>query len=116
MKLKTLLASLLAVTVVGSQAGAATIKGKDISTVPDILKEASGISGKNSVNLQFEKFSILRLHDDGQLDLHYNIGNGDNDLSLGKIEDYSSVPFGRDNGLLAAISKTNFGGREQAEP
>ncbi len=101
---------MLAVTVVGSQAGAATIKGKDISTVPDILKEASGISGKNSVNLQFEKFSILRLHDDGQLDLHYNIGSGDNDLSLGKIENYSSVPFGRDNGLLAAISKTNFGG------
>ena len=84
---------------------------KKIGTIPDILKAArgGGIVNKVDSDLELGKNSILRLHDDGQLDLHYEIGNGDKDLSLGKINGYSTTTEMRDNGLLAALAKTKFG-------
>ncbi len=96
-------ASTLAVFLTAGSAHAASIKGKDLSTVPDILRHARGITGKE-VSLELRKDSLLRLHDDGQLDLRYNIGNGDKDSSLGKIEDYFSGVLIRDNGLISALT------------
>ena len=95
-------------------AHAASIKGKDLSTVPDILRHARGITGKE-VSLELRKDSLLRLHGIGQLDLRYNIGNGDKDSSLGRI------PTGDENssyvsieGMFLALAQTKFNGDKVA--
>lgn len=49
----------------------------------------------------------MRLHN-GQLDITHNIGNGNNNLALGKITGYSTA-MQQDNGLIAAMSATKFG-------
>ena len=107
MKLKLSCILLLVMLFMSSQAWAVMIGGKNIGTIPDILKAArgGGIVNKVDSDLELGKNSILRLHDDGQLDLHYEIGNGDKDLSLGKINGYSTTTEMRDNGLLAALAK-----------
>ena len=96
-------ASTLAVFLTAGSAYAVDIKGRDISTIPDILRCSRGLTGKE-VNLELRKDSLIRLHDDGQLDLRYNIGNGDKDSSLGKIGDYFSGVLIRDNGLISALT------------
>ena len=94
---------------------AVTVNGKDIDTIGDILREArsGGIVNETDSTFDIEKASLLRLHD-GQLDLTYNIGNGNTTKSLGKIRDYiepTSNTAEQDDGLLAAVSKTNFNGK-----
>lgn len=81
-------ASTLAVFLTAGSAYAVDIKGRDISTIPDILRWSRGLTGKE-VSLELKKDSLIRLHDDGRLDLRYNIGNGDRDSSLGKIMGYA---------------------------
>ena len=108
MKLKTLMVSLLAVLLIGSQAGAVTIKGKALSSISDILKQSRGLADKGSDNLDLSKASFIRVND-GHLYLHYNIGNGDKDLSLGDMFSYSTTNLMRDNGILAVPIKTRAG-------
>ena len=105
MKFKILLASLLAVLLIGSQAGAVSIKRRDVSSIPDILKQSCGLAEKDSDNLDLSKASFIRIHDDGQLDLRYNIGNGDKDLSLKKINGFSTTNLMRDNGILTVLGR-----------
>ena len=88
-KVKGVIASMLLVLLIAGSAHAVSIKGQDISTIPDILRHARGLTGKN-VSLELRKDSLLRIHDDGQLDLRYDIGNGDKYSSLGQIKDYST--------------------------
>lgn len=109
MRFKILLSSLLAVLLIGSQAGAVSIKGRDVSSIPDILKQSRGLADKGSDNLDLSKASFIRIHDDGQLDLHYNIGNGDKYLSLREINGYSTTNLMRDNGIITVAAKTKFG-------
>lgn len=102
-KLKIYILSLLAVILIAGSAHAVSIKGRDISTIDDVLRHARGITNKTT-NLEIRKDSILRLHDDGQLDLRYSIGKGNKDSSLGKIRNYVYVAQRmRDDGLLSAI-------------
>lgn len=98
----------------GGSAFAVALHGKGISTIPDILKEArsSGITDRSGANLDIPKHSILRMHN-GKLDLLYNIGSGDTDLSLGSIEGYSTGSTKtQDNGISAALSATKFGSKK----
>ncbi|MBQ4402608.1 MAG: hypothetical protein II832_10605 [Synergistaceae bacterium] len=124
-------ASTLAVFLTAGTAHAASLKGKDLSTVPDILRHARGLTGKE-VSLELRKDSLLRLHDDGQLDLRYNIGNGDKDLSLGQIKDYAykaglaqnkqddgfhtyayfTQTYMLDDGFSAILTETKLGGKK----
>lgn len=99
---------MLAVLLIAGSAHAVSIKGRDISTISDILRHARGLTGKN-VTLELRKASLLRLHDDGQFDLRYNIGNGDKDSSLGKIKDFTTGFANRSDGFIAAVTKRNFG-------
>lgn len=104
-------ASTLAVFLIAGSAHAASLKGKDLSTVPDILRHARGLTGKE-VSLELRKDSVLRLHDDGQLDLRYNIGNGDKDSSLGKIKDFTTGFKNLGEGFTAAVTERSFGGNK----
>ena len=103
-------ASTLAVFLTAGSAHAASIKGKDLSTVPDILRHARGLTGKE-VSLELRKDSLLWLNGIGQLDLRYNIGNGDKDSSLGRIpkgdENSNYVPI---EGIFLALAQTKFNG------
>lgn len=113
MKYKVLCASILAVMLAcawGGGAFALELHGKDISTIPDILKEArnSGITNKVGANIDLPKYSILRLHE-GKLELNYNIGSGENELSLGSIQGYSTGSTKtQDTGISVALSSTKF--------
>ncbi len=124
---KGVIASMLLVLLIAGSAHAVSIKGQDISTIPDILRHARGLTGKN-VQLELRKDSLLRIHDDGLLNLRYNIGNGDKDSSLGKIKDYTyrtgvntvrqfnTLRFTQtnmlDNGISAILTETKFGGNK----
>ena len=117
MKRKVFFASMLALLLACAwvwSAFAVALHGKDISTIPDILKEArsSGITDRIGANLDIPKHSILRLHN-GKLDLLYNIGSGDTDLSLGSIRDYSTGSTKtQDNGISATLAATKFGSKK----
>lgn len=92
-KYKVLLASLLAVLIAGVQAQAVSIKGRAISTIDDILRYARGLGNVSAAdtNLNLSRASVLRLHDDGQMDLQHNISSGSRqNLSLGQIRGYLS--------------------------
>ena len=118
-------ASTLAVFLTAGSAHAASIKGKDLSTVPDILRHARGLTGKE-VSLELRKDSVLRLHDSGKnlqrcdsgyLDLRYNIGNGDRDSSLGRIphfavEDRVEDVHAEINGMFLKLAQTKFNGNK----
>ncbi|MBR0248264.1 MAG: hypothetical protein IJQ70_04770 [Synergistaceae bacterium] len=107
-------ASTLAVFLTAGTAHAASLKGKDLSTVPDILRHARGLTGKE-VSLELRKDSLLWLNGIGQLDLRYNIGNGDKDSSLGRIpkgdENSNYVPI---EGIFLALAQTKFNGDKVA--
>ena len=111
MKYKILALSLIAGLLVSSQAQAVSIKGKAISTITDILSHARGLDNVSSedTHLEIEKFSLMRLLDNGQLNLLYNIGSRDNDLSLGGIKAYplDSEKFG-EGGFITALARTTF--------
>ena len=112
MKQKILLVSSLFIMPLVSPAWAVSIKGRAVSTIADVLRfarELDNVSNQDA-KLELGKSSLLRLHDDGQLDLHYNIGSGDTDLSLGQIREYSAGYRKRDNGFIASLAKTNFNG------
>ena len=63
-KVKGVIASMLLVLLIAGSAHAVSIKGQDISTIPDILRHARGLTGKN-VSLELRKDSLIRLHDKG---------------------------------------------------
>ena len=109
MNRRSLFVSLLVLLFISSYAWGATLHGKSISTIPDLLKEArrNGVTNREASNLELSKYSIMRLHN-GQLDITHNIGNGNNNLALGKISNYSTA-MQQDNGLIAAMAETKFG-------
>ncbi|MBR0315942.1 MAG: hypothetical protein IJQ99_03675 [Synergistaceae bacterium] len=109
MNRRSLFVSLLVLLFISSYAWGATLHGKSISTIPDLLKEArrNGVTNRAGSNLEISKHSIMRLHN-GQLDITHNIGNGNNNLALGKISNYSTA-MQQDNGLIAAMAETKFG-------
>ena|GEM_PF-5700689 len=53
-KVKGVIASMLLVLLIAGSAHAVSIKGQDISTIPDILRHARGLTGKN-VSLELRK-------------------------------------------------------------
>ena len=77
-KHKVLFASLIVVLLACCQAQAVSIKGRAVSTISDILRYARGLGNVSTTDtaLELGKASVLRLHDDGQLDLQHNISNG----------------------------------------
>ena len=110
MKYKILCLSLIAVLILGCQAQAVNVKGRAISTISDILSYARGLGNVSAgdTHLEIEKSSLMRLLDNGQLNLRYNIGSSNNDLSLGKIKDYSTNFTNFEGGLLTALARTTF--------
>lgn len=113
MKQKILFVSLIAILLI-SPAWAVSIRGRAVSTIADVLRfarELDNVSNQDT-KLELGKSSLVRLHDDSQLDLHYNIGSGDTDLSLGQIREYSAGYRKRDNGFIAQLAKTNFNGKK----
>lgn len=116
MRRKVLCASVLALLMACTHAWAVSLHNKAISTIPDILREArrDGIASDAESNLDLPKHSFIRYHG-GYMDLRYNIGSGDADLSLGQIRDYSNGALSflkRDYGTIAALLKTRFGERK----
>ena len=107
MKYKILCVSLITVLLVSCQAQAVSIKGKAISTITDILSHAQGLVSSGDTHLEIEKASLMRVFTDGQLNLRYNIGSGNNDLSLGKIKDYTNSSYAG-GGIITALSRKTF--------
>lgn len=119
MRYKILCLSLIAVLILSCQAQAVSIKGKEISTITDILSHARGLGNlSGDTHLELRKSSLLRLNDDDEdFNLHYNIGSGPTDLSLGRIERSVSLRLSgqlasQTDKSLAALAKTKLNGKK----
>lgn len=127
MRQKVILALLLTLTLMTSQASASVmVNGKDINTIQDILREARGgglrkKGNEQSQNLELPKASLLRIYrisHTGSLeterefayDLTYGIGGSEKTESLDS-QTYSAVGI-RQDAFYSAAAKTTFGGKK----
>ncbi|MBR0168198.1 MAG: hypothetical protein IJQ08_05970 [Synergistaceae bacterium] len=113
MKHKTICLLLLLSLLVSCQAEAVKVRGRNISTISDIVRVAGGVASANDTNIQLPKNSYFRVADFGQeLELTYDIGHSNTEKSLGTISGFQSTNNGYDLGLVAAVSKTTFGNQK----
>lgn len=113
MKRKILALLLFASLLVSSQAEAVKVRGRNISTISDIVRAAGGVASEKDTNIQLPKNSYFRVADFGQeLELTYDIGHSNTEKSLGSISGFQNTYNGYDLGLVAAVSKTMFGNQK----
>ena len=100
---------------VSTQAEAVKVGGKNIGSIPDILRAANagGFASKGT-DLEIPRDSILRISRSGSkefaYDLTYGIGSSNKTESLGS-EKYGGSAM-RDDAFCAAAAKTTFGGKK----